>query len=414
MAKKQKVFRAFGQYKVVRQIGEGGSGRVFEVTDEDGAKCALKLLNPDKSTRKAVTRFRNEMMFGLRKPHPNIIPVLEYGFDEEDERRTPFFVMPFCTESLRSRMKTGIPRDQVLPLFGHLLDAVEAAHLLHVIHRDLKPENILFLEGSAQLQLADFGIARFLEEELYEAADSRTDERLANFMYAAPEQRIRGMKADERSDIYALGLLLNELFTGEVPQGMGFKTIKDVEPGLEYLDRLVAEMIQKQSDKRPASIAVVKERLIGYGNEFVTAQKVNRLRTEVIPSSDLDDPLISNPPQVTGFDWKNGALFIRLSQPVNQKWTFAFQNPNQSFSSPMNQPPQAFRFGSEGAVVSAASDEVQRVIDAFKSWLPMVQRRYQQILEQEKSAAERERRDALRQATLAEETRLRVLRETKI
>jgi serine/threonine protein kinase len=413
--KKRKIYEtAFAQYEVVQLKGAGGSGRVFEVIDQEGAKYALKVLSPEKSNPKAIKRFKNEMMFCFRKPHPNIISVLDFGFDQQDGIRAPFYIMPFCTQSLRDRMNAGISQKDVLPLYTQLLDAVEAAHLLRVFHRDLKPENILFLEGSGLLQLADFGIARFLEEDLYDAVNSKSNERLANFIYAAPEQKIRGKKADERSDIYALGLLLNELFTTQVLQGAGFAEIKGKAADYEYLDRLVTEMIQWDQDKRPSNVATVKERLIGYGNEFVATQKLNQSKTIVIPTTELDDPLIANPPFVTGFDWKAGNLFIRLSQPVNTKWVFALHNMNSSHGSTMGQPPRAFQGGAEGVVVPTAPEDVQRVIDYFKSWLPIVNRRYKQILEEEHAKADRERREKLKQQVQAEETRLRVLRETKI
>ncbi|MGA2379319.1 MAG: serine/threonine-protein kinase [Spirochaetia bacterium] len=416
MAKKRrKAYESSSaQYEIVRPIGEGGSGRVYEVTDQDGDKYALKVLNPDRANQKALKRFKNEMMFCLRKPHPNIISVLDFGFDEIDGLKAPFYVMPYCSQSLRQRMKAGVPPEAVLPLYSQLLNAVEAAHLLHVVHRDLKPENILFLEGSGDLQLADFGIARFVEEELYDAVNSKSTERLANFIYAAPEQKIRGAKADERSDIYALGLLLNELFTSQVPQGTGFRQIKEVTPNLQYLDRLVVEMIQQRPEERPGNLALVKERLIGYGNEFIAAQRLDKSKSVVIPTTELDDPLIANPPFVTGFDWKDRNLFIKLSQPVNQRWVYALHNMNSSFTSTMGQPPETFRAGSEGLVVPASAGDVQSVINYFKSWLPIVHMRYKQILEQEHATADREQRERLRQQIQAEETRLRVLRETKI
>jgi serine/threonine protein kinase len=253
-----------------------------------------------------------------------------------------------------------------------------------------------------------------VEEELYDAVNSKSTERLANFIYAAPEQKIRGAKADERSDIYALGLLLNELFTSQVPQGTGFRQIKEVTPNLQYLDRLVVEMIQQRPEERPGNLALVKERLIGYGNEFIAAQRLDKSKSVVIPTTELDDPLIANPPFVTGFDWKDRNLFIKLSQPVNQRWVYALHNMNSSFTSTMGQPPETFRAGSEGLVVPASAGDVQSVINYFKSWLPIVHMRYKQILEQEHATADREQRERLRQQIQAEETRLRVLRETKI
>ncbi len=403
---------AFARYGVVGQIGQGGSGRVFEVRDDKENKFALKLLNIERSDGKTLTRFKNEMMFCLRKHHPNIISVLDFGYAVKAKVKSPFYVMPLCSQSLRKMMNSSIPKERVLPLYSQLLNAVEAAHLNKVFHRDLKPENILFLEPPGLLLLADFGIARFLEKELYESVESGSKERLANFNYAAPEQKQRGVKADERTDIFALGLLLNELFTSEIPQGTNFKQIKDVAPELEYLDRLVAEMIRQQPIDRPSRIAVVKERLLGYGNEFVIEQKLSQLKRQVIPTTELDDPLIADPPGVVGIEYLGGNLFIKLSRSVNQKWIDSFHGLH-SFRA-RGGPPEAFQFGLLGATIIAAPHEVQDTVNDFKSWLPDVQRIYKAKIERELAEADRQKRDNLRRETEAEETRLRVLRETKI
>src|SRR3972149_4359299 len=118
--------------------------------------------------------------------------------------------MPLFDSSLRPLMRAGLPQDTVLRYFSQILDGTEAAHLHNVAHRDLKPENILFENAAARLVVADFGIARFQEEELYTAVETKASDRLANFQYAAPEQRLRGAEVDYRADIYSLGLLLNE------------------------------------------------------------------------------------------------------------------------------------------------------------------------------------------------------------
>jgi serine/threonine protein kinase len=111
----------------------------------------------------------------------------------------------------------------VLPLFSGILDGVEAAHLLRVTHRDLKPENILCDEKSLPV-VADFGIAHFEEDIIATAVKTPAGAKMANLSYSAPEQRMRGAAVDLRADIFALGLILNEMFTRSVPQGVGYAT----------------------------------------------------------------------------------------------------------------------------------------------------------------------------------------------
>jgi serine/threonine protein kinase len=138
---------------------------------------------------------------------------------------------------------------------------MEAAHQNSVCHRDLKPENILFDEGTRTLVVADFGIAKFKEEELQTAVETSAHEKLANFQYSAPEQRARGRIVDQRADIYALGLILNEMFTGDVLQGVGFKRISSVAPQYSYLDSAIDAMVQQIPENRPGSIGEVRRML---------------------------------------------------------------------------------------------------------------------------------------------------------
>ena len=93
--------------------------------------------------------------------------------------------------TLRTRMR-DIKPDDALRVFSQILDGVEAAHLANVWHRDLKPENILWNERDGTLVIADFGIALFEEEETYTADETKAAARMANFLYSAPEQRVRG------------------------------------------------------------------------------------------------------------------------------------------------------------------------------------------------------------------------------
>src|SRR5207245_9704896 len=118
-----------------------------------------------------------------------------------------------------------------------------------------KHENILCDQDRGAIVVADFGIAHFEEEEIYTAVETRNADRLANFQYAAPEQRVRGRAVDARADIFALGLILNELFTGEILQGSGHRTIANVAPHLAYIDEIVDTMERSSASERPGNEA---------------------------------------------------------------------------------------------------------------------------------------------------------------
>ena len=188
----------FDTYNATEIIGEGGSARVYKATDDAARSVAIKLLDPTKATRDKIKRFKNKYLYCTNNAHAHIVPVNDHGILIEENRSSPFFVMPLYSGSLRTLLETGITPSQVLPYFAQLLDGTEAAHLRKVVHRDLKPENILFDQAADNLLLADFGIARFEEDELYTAVETTDRARCANFHYAAPEQRTRGLEVDHR------------------------------------------------------------------------------------------------------------------------------------------------------------------------------------------------------------------------
>lgn len=298
----------FTQYTGIDIVGEGGAGRVYQVIDDAENMYAIKLLDPAKAKGEKLKRFQNEVKFCSRQQHQNIIMVIDSGNVVNDKKGSPFCVMPLYKGSLRNLLKTGISGEKALYYFAQLLDGVEAAHLQKVIHRDLKPENILYDEAKDRLVIADFGIARFEEEELYTIVETSPNTRLANFQYAAPEQRNRGVNVDHRADIYALGLILNELFTGMIPYGTEYKTISSVAPDHSYLDEIVAAMLRQSVEERPDSIDRIKQQLIGRKQEFITRQRISELKQTVVPITDLDDPLIIDPPQLIEVDYQLGSL----------------------------------------------------------------------------------------------------------
>jgi serine/threonine protein kinase len=385
----------FASYKVLEVVGEGGSGRVYKATDESGTVFAIKLLRTDSSTRKTLKRFKNEYLFGLKNQHERIVRVVDSGLYKSGAVSAPFFVMPYYPSSLRQMLENRIPREKALPLFAQILDGVEAAHLQKIVHRDLKPENILS-DGSGNLVIADFGIAHFEEEHLITSVETKPGERLANFMYAAPEQRQRGAVVDHRADIFALGLILNELHTREVPFGTSFRQIADVIPEHAWVDTVASAMMRRAPNERPDSIEQVKELLRTRSQEFETQQRLSEVTKTVVKSGDIDDPLILDPVRIVGVDWNAGTLEIKLSRAVNQEWIIALRNMG-SYTSAWGAAPEDFSFRGTSAFVSISSDEAQSVVNYFRDWLPRATAKYEQVVKREKQVqlqkAEEKRRD---------------------
>jgi serine/threonine protein kinase len=209
-------------------------------------------------------------------------------------KKTPFYVMPLYAGTLRTLMNQQLDPQKRLQYFIQILHGVDAAHKKGVHHRDIKPENVLFDATHDRMIVSDLGIAHFSEEDLLTAVETRAEQRLANFVYAAPEQRIRGGKTDGRTDIFSLGLILNELYTGVVPHGTGPTQIGNVVPDLAYLDLIVETMIRNNPSDRYAAIDDVLDAIRASGVEFATKQKISVLTKEVIPSSQSDDPMGAN------------------------------------------------------------------------------------------------------------------------
>ena len=389
MAKQKRRFvTTFAEYFEAVIIGEGGSGQVFKVLDTDGKEFALKLLAPDRATKEKRARFRNELKLGEKTDHKNIITVVDHGVYFTDETESPFYVMEYYRKSLRDRIDDGIDLSEIEKHIADLLDGIEAAHELGIVHRDVKPENVLFDKTNRNLIIADFGIGRFTEEDLFVAIKTKDTTRLANFKYSAPEQREPSMNkvVDSKADIFAIGLIINEMFTGEIPQGAGYKVIGQVEKNYAYLDAVIEKMIQQDRSERYANVAEIKLALMGHKHKYIHQQELLKDRSIVVMRSENTDPLVNGPPQLVSATWDNGILNLNLSCSVNQKWIEAMQNMHAR-TSVMGKGPKKFRIS--GKAASIASDETtnQKIIDYFKQWLPVINATYKRMIDKEKEDA---------------------------
>ncbi len=401
---------AFDTYTVVRQIASGGSSTVFLVTASDAQNLALKLLDRSSTPRQKLKRFQNEIQFCLRPGSEHIVQVLDYGQASDGSL---FYVMPYYASTLRDLIRKRLPQNELLPLYGQVLDAVEAAHLLGVCHRDIKPENLLYNSGAKRIVLADFGIARFKEEELLTTVNTGPNERLANFAYAAPEQRVPGQIVDQRADIYALGLILNEMFTGQIPQGTGFRQIKEVAPEFAYLDGLVEMMLRQQPEQRLQSVNRVKEELIGRGNEFIQAQRLEAFKKQVVPDSEVDDPIISEPIRaVEKVDYRNGTLILRLNKPVTKKWEECFRIRASAFS--VNVSSAMMSFQGDRVFIHVNDHFVPQAVEFFKQYCAAANEEYASRVKREHRQEIERRRAELKRRVVEEEARSKILQKIQL
>lgn len=402
---------AFDDYTVVGQRGAGGSGEVYEVRDSEGVGYAVKILDPARATSGRLKRFKNEISFCSKGDHRNIIQVHTSGISPAG---ATFYVMPLYSGTLRELISKKIAPHAVLPYLGQILDGVEAAHLQGVWHRDIKPENILFSEETNVLVVADFGIAHFEEEDLLTAVETKNDERLANFLYSAPEQKIRGQRVDSKADIYALGLILNEMFTGTVPLGTSFRRVSETIPAYAYVDGLIDLMLRQDPGARPSS-SDVKRELIARGNEFLAVQRLSSLKSEVIPDTDVDDPIIRNPIQIREVDYRDGYVTFKLSVAPPQNWITAFQRPMSSWQAYPGSGPESFAFRGDEAKVHLSPGMVAGQLLAYtKQYVEFANRQYAEKVVADNKKRVAVERELLRKRIKDEEYRQKILGELKL
>ncbi|MCS6912571.1 MAG: protein kinase [Myxococcales bacterium] len=207
------------RWKIVRKIGEGGMGRVFEAEHtEIGRRVAIKILHPVYSrTPEVVARFRMEARAASRIGHPNIVEVTDSGTTADGAF---YFVMELLEgvdlADTLSR-ETRLPVTRALSISLQVANALCAAHQINIVHRDLKPENIYLIRRESNsdfVKILDFGIAKSLEEEKIRLTSPGMA--MGTPEYMAPEQAA-GKGCDARSDIYSLGAIMYEMLSGRAP-----------------------------------------------------------------------------------------------------------------------------------------------------------------------------------------------------
>jgi serine/threonine protein kinase/tetratricopeptide (TPR) repeat protein len=200
------------RYEVLEELGKGGMGEVYKVRDEKlDEEMALKVLKSEIAANKdMIERFKNELKFARKIAHRHVCRM--YDLNEEEE--TPYITMEFVQgEDLKSTIRKSrkFKEEDAIAVAKQVCEGLEEAHALGVVHRDLKPQNIM-IDKNGNAKVMDFGIARSIEA----AGMTQTGVMIGTPDYMSPEQA-EGEEADQRSDIYAMGVILYEMVTGDVP-----------------------------------------------------------------------------------------------------------------------------------------------------------------------------------------------------
>ncbi len=299
-----------GKYEILETLGQGGMNDAYKARDRSsGQLVVLKVpfisLIGDPAT---FSRYQRELEIGKRLHHPNIQRLLEDG--RLDGGVAPYLVLEFVDGTLLReylRQHAPLPVDEAIRIAVQLADALQYCHEHGVVHRDLKPENIL-IEADGTVKLVDFGIA------LLEGARRLTFRRLTSGFgtpdYMAPEQ-VQGDRGDARTDVYALGVMLYEMLTGDVPYHgdsplavMSQRVTTDApllrrsRPDLPpQLEAIVWRMLRRDPVDRYQSMAAFRD---------------NLTHLDSVELPDYPKEMLSRPPRVTREHLMNGAIIAAI------------------------------------------------------------------------------------------------------
>jgi hypothetical protein len=280
------VLAALGQrYEILAEAGHGSMGNVYKARDrETGETVALKLLKPEIASDQAMMdRFKNELLYARKITHKNVCRV--YEFNRVDG--VAYTSMEFVEgESLRSALNRfgALSPKKATDLALQICSGLKEAHAQGIVHRDLKPENVM-IDGSGNLKLMDFGIARSME-----AVTRLTGAMVGTPAYMAPEQ-VSGSAVDYRTDIYSLGLMLYEMFTGkpafsaENAIAVALKQMNqepprpsEIEPSVPLaVERVILKCLEKSPDKRFQNVAALESALQAHAQAGTNPSPVTKM-----------------------------------------------------------------------------------------------------------------------------------------
>src|ERR1044071_9709175 len=261
------IGKTISHYKILEKLGEGGMGVVYKAEDLKLERpVALKFLPANLlSSAQDKARFVQEAKSASALNHPNVATV--YEIDEADGQM--FIAMEFVDGTTLREKMAGISLKQAVDIGVQIADGLAAAHEKGIVHRDIKPENIM-VRKDGLCQIMDFGLAKLRGTRSKISRLTKAGSTIGTAGYMSPEQ-VQGQETDHRSDIFSLGVLLYELFTGELP----FKGVHEtalmyeivnvdpapmsaVKPEIDQaLDLIVLECLEKDPNERTQSVKQV-------------------------------------------------------------------------------------------------------------------------------------------------------------
>ena len=286
--------KTIGRYRVLRLVGEGGMGSVYEAEQDHPRRAvALKVIKPGLTNPELLRRFELESQALGRLQHPGIAQIYEAGTADTGSGPQPYFAMEFILGKPLKEYAAAqeLHTRQRLELVARICDAVQHAHERGLIHRDLKPGNIL-VDPTGQPKILDFGVARLTDSDAHATRQTDIGQLVGTLAYMSPEQVLADpLELDTRSDVYALGVILYELLAGRLPYTISnrlheaVQTIREEDPGrLSSVSRtyrgdietIVAKTLEKDKTRRYASAAALAEDIRRYlADQPITARSAS-------------------------------------------------------------------------------------------------------------------------------------------